>query len=203
MKVEILERTELYRGFVRLEQIRLRHERFDGQMSPTMALEIISRHHDSVAVLPYDPRTDTVILIRQFRIGAYLAGETGWCVEIVAGHCIDPDIPANARREVLEEIGWEVTELQPIVRYYPSPNFSNERLHLFLGIIDSQNRARPGGGLLQENEDIQAFPLSFDQALHLVDTGQLSNSPTLLGMQWLAQHRDALRQQAKQCDHNP
>ncbi|MBF0460984.1 MAG: NUDIX domain-containing protein [Magnetococcales bacterium] len=196
MKVEILERTKLYQGFVQLEQIRLRHERFDGQMSPAIALETVTREHDSVAILPYDPQTDTVILIRQFRIGAYLAGEAGWCVEIVAGHCTSADIVANARREVLEEIGWEVSALQPILHYYPSPNFSNERLHLFLGLIDSTRQARPGGGLCDENEDIQILPLSFTQAMNLVNTGQISTSPTLLSMQWLAQHRGTLRQQA-------
>ncbi|MBF0583769.1 MAG: NUDIX domain-containing protein [Magnetococcales bacterium] len=192
MKVEILERTDLHRGWVHLENIRLRYQRFDGRMTPEIQLETLSRTH-SVAVLPYDPVTDTVILIRQFRIGAYLAGEPGWCLEIVAGNCVDNDFPANARREVLEEVGWTVTELRPILSYFTSPNLSNERLHLFLGIIDSTNRADSGGGLLHEHEDIQVLPMPFSQAMARAAAGEFNTSPSILAMQWLAQHRDALR----------
>ncbi|MEO5362422.1 MAG: NUDIX domain-containing protein [Magnetococcus sp. DMHC-8] len=197
MKAEILNRTELYRGFVRLEKIRLRYQRFDGQMSPEMDSDVLLRS-DSVAVLPYDPVTDMVILIRQFRIGAYLAGERQWSLEIVAGGCTDDDWEANARREVLEEIGWEVASLHPIATYYSCPNLTNERVCLFLGIIDSTNRSSPGGGLLHENEDIQTLPMPFSQAMALLDTGQLNNSPVFMSMQWLARHRDTVRQQAQQ-----
>lgn len=194
MKVEILERTKLHQGWNRLENIRLRYQRFDGQMSQEIQLETLLRG-DSVTVLPYDPKTDTVILIRQFRIGAYLAEGEGWCLEIVAGNCADADIQANARREVLEETGWTVTELRPIFTYYTCPNLSTERIHLFLGIIDSNNPTDAGGGLLNENEDIQVLPMSFAEAMALATDGLLHNSPSLMAMQWLAQHRDALRQE--------
>lgn len=194
MKVDILERTELYQGWNRLENIRLRYQRFDGKMSQELQLETLLRG-ESVTVLPYDPKTDTVILIRQFRIGAYLTEGEGWCLEIVAGHCSDADIQANARREVLEETGWTVIELRPIVTYYTCPNLSTERIHLFLGIVDSNTPTDAGGGLLDENEDIQVLPMPFSQAMALAAAGKFNTAPSLLAMQWLAQHRDRLRQE--------
>ncbi|MEO5340200.1 MAG: NUDIX domain-containing protein [Magnetococcus sp. MYC-9] len=193
MKVEILERTKLHQGFVRLEKIRLRYQRFSGQMSQEVSWETLLRS-DSVAVLPYDPERDTVVLSRQFRLGPHLAGEQGWCLEIVAGGCSETDIHHDARREVLEEIGWEVTQLQHIVTYYPAPHLSIERVHLFLGIIDSRHQAAPGGGLLHEDEDIEVLPMPFAQAMQLLHDGQISNSPAYMGLHWLAQHRQALRQ---------
>ncbi|MEO5353797.1 MAG: NUDIX domain-containing protein [Magnetococcus sp. XQGC-1] len=202
MKVDVLSRTELHRGFLGLEKIRLRYQRFDGQMSPEVDLEIMVRN-DSVAVLPYDPRRDMVILIRQFRVGIHLAGEPGWSLEIVAGGCMDQDLPANARRELLEEIGWEAIALQPMLSVYPTPHISKERLHLFLAIIDSEKRSAPGGGLLSENEDIQIVPMPFSQAMERVVAGQFDNPTILLGMHWLARHREALRQQTAYGNDTP
>ena len=39
----------------------------------------------AAAVLPYDPERDAVVLIEQFRPGAYAAGVDPWLIEVVAG----------------------------------------------------------------------------------------------------------------------
>ena len=58
------------------------------------------------AVLPYDPRRDEVVLIRQFRAGAYVAGRHPWTWEIVAGIIEDGESPEDlVRREAVEEAG--------------------------------------------------------------------------------------------------
>lgn len=80
--------------------------------------------------------------------------------------------------------------------YYMSPNASNERLRLFLGVVDSDKPSAPGGGLLHENEDIQVVPMPFDQAMDWMATGQINTGPAILGLHWLARHRAELRRQA-------
>ncbi len=196
MKVEILQRRSLHQGFCSLETIQMRYQRFDGSMSQTLEWETLVRD-DSVAVVTYDPKQDVVVLIRQFRIGPYLAQQPSWCLEIVAGMCVEgEDLAVTAVREVMEEIGWQVIDLRPIVSYYVSPNISNERLHLFLGLIDSDRPSAHGGGLPHENEDIQVVPVAYAQAIEWMTTGQIQNSPALIGLSWLMQHRDELRREA-------
>ncbi len=68
-KVEIKKRLAAFQGFFRLEKFRLRHSLFAGGMSEEMSRELFVRGH-AVAMLPYDPDLDQVVLIEQFRIGA-------------------------------------------------------------------------------------------------------------------------------------
>ena len=59
-----------------------------------------------IAVLPVDIERDEIVLIRQFRLPAHLAGGNGDLIEIVAGRVEDGEQPiVAARRECEEEIG--------------------------------------------------------------------------------------------------
>ncbi len=71
--VEIIEKTTPYRGYSQIDVYRLRHKRFGGGWTEVMSRELFDRGQAAV-VLPYDPARDTVVLIEQFRIGAYAAG---------------------------------------------------------------------------------------------------------------------------------
>ena len=82
--VEVLEQRVAYQGFFRMENYRLRHRLYGGEMSPVIVRELFERGH-AVAVLPYDPRHDEVVLLEQFRIGALEAPGGPWLVEIIAG----------------------------------------------------------------------------------------------------------------------
>ena len=70
---EILEKTRVYDGFFKIDRYRLRHRLHAGGWSGVMTREVFERGH-AAAVLPYDPERDAVVLIEQFRIGAYAAG---------------------------------------------------------------------------------------------------------------------------------
>ena len=82
--VEILERQTAFQGYFRVDRYRLRHRLFAGGWSEAITREVFERGH-SVAVLPYDPKADAIVLIEQFRAGALAAGMKPWLIECVAG----------------------------------------------------------------------------------------------------------------------
>src|ERR687886_2245507 len=83
-RVEIVERKRVYDGFFKLDVARVRHELFRGGMSPKLKREIFVQRQ-AVAVLPYDPRADRVVLVEQFRAGTIDWGGEPWLLEAVAG----------------------------------------------------------------------------------------------------------------------
>lgn len=193
LKVEIVEREACFRGFYALDRVHLRHELFSGGMGPLISRELFVRH-DAVCVLPYDPLRDAVVLIEQFRVGALDKSAHPWLLELVAGLIDKDEVPEEvARREAMEEAGLTLGELWPVTAYYPSPGGSDERVHLYVGRCDSSGA---GGihGLVEEGEDIRVLVLSLDEALAAMEAGRLDNAASIIALQWLALHRERVRQ---------
>jgi ADP-ribose pyrophosphatase len=192
---EILSRKTLYGGFFSLLEIRCRHTLFQGGWSEALRRELFQRG-DCVAVIPYDPLRDEVVLIEQFRVGALREGEDPWLVEIVAGAIEEGEYADDvARRETLEEAGCPILELRRIQDFYTSPGGSSERITLYLALVDCTN---VGGvhGLAEEHEDILVRAVPFAEALAEAERGKVVSAIPLLGLYWLALHRDDLRRQA-------
>jgi ADP-ribose pyrophosphatase len=144
-------------------------------------------------VLPYDPKRDEVILIRQFRAGAYVAGHHSWTWEAVAG-IIEKDETAETmiRREIVEEAGLTIGELLPIQSVMLTPGACSEACQIFLGRVDASNA---GGvfGLASEGEDILVKVMSFADAYALLERNEVDNAVGVIALQWLALHRDEVR----------
>ncbi len=190
--VEDLERTWAYQGYFRVGRYRLRHRRFDGDWSAPLEREVFERGH-AVAVLPYDPLTDQVVLLEQYRVGAHIAGFPPWAWEVVAGVIEDGECPEDvARRETQEETGLAVTSLDPMPSFMVSPGACSESVRLFAGRVD----ARAAGGLhgvAEENEDIRVQAVPAAEALVWLSEGRFCNAPVLVAMQWFALHHERLR----------
>lgn len=191
-RVEVLKKRTPYKGYFRMDVYQLRHCKFDGGWTSPMSRELFERGH-AAAVLLYDPDRDRVVLIEQFRIGAFAAGVEPWLIEVVAG-IIDAgeDPEAVVRREAVEESGCEVGELVPIGTFLMSPGASSETLAMFCGRVDS---AGAGGlhGLDHECEDIRCFVLPAEEALRRVMACPCPNANTVIALQWLMLNRDDLR----------
>lgn len=191
--VEILERDTVYDGFFRLDRYCLRHRLFRGEMSPVLTRELFERGH-AVAVLPYDPVRDEVVLLEQFRIGA-IHDPNPWLREIVAGIIEPGETPeAVARREMMEEAGCELLGFEPIQTYYVSPGGTSETVSLFCGRVDATGL---GGlhGLEEEVEDIRVRPVSFAEAMALLGAGEINSAAPIIALQWLSMNRDRLRRE--------
>lgn len=187
-EIEILGKSCVFDGYFRIDRYRLRHTLHQGGMSREIVREVFERGN-AVGILPFDPDRDEVVMIEQFRIGAYAAGADPWLTEIVAGIIEQGEFAEQvARREIAEETGLKVGDLWPMVRYLSSPGGASERVELFLGRVDARGA---GGvhGLEFEEEDIRVFPLPYADAAAMVEEGKIGNAMTLIALQWLMLHR--------------
>ena len=91
-----------------------------------------------------------------------------------------------AHAELLEEAGYKVEDLEPITTFYPSPGGSSQRLHLYLGRITSGDRIAAGGGATGEHEDIRAIKIPLQEALTMIERGQICDAKTIIALQHLA-----------------
>ena len=193
-KFEILGKEIVYPGFFRMEKYRLKHTLYAGGWSPEISREVFVRG-SCVAVLLYDPHTDQVILIEQFRAGAIYNPDRAWLVEIVAGAIEEGETAVDvAYRESLEEAGCEIQELMVINEFYTTPGCSAERITLFCGKVDS---TQIGGihGLDHEDEDILVRAIDFKDAYAMLENNDIESAIPIVALQWLALNKDKLQKQ--------
>lgn len=191
--VEILDKTTSFRGFFTINTYKIRHRLYNGQWSGAVTREMFERGHAAV-VLPYKVDTDELVLVEQFRLGALSTKTSPWLLEAVAG-MFGPDESAEdvARREADEEAGLTLGRVEPMLSYLSSPGGTTERIHLFVGEVVGD--VVPGiYGLAEENEDIRVHLLPRADVMQLLSSGVIDNAATVIALQWLALHGDALRQ---------
>ena len=199
--LDVVQRTPGYRGFFSIDKVILKHRLYAGGWSPPFTRELFLRD-PAAGVLLYDPDRDQLVLVEQFRIGALQdaenQGSSPWLLEIVAG-IMAPDESATqlSRREAQEEAGCEILDMVHITDYYNSPGGSNERISLYCGRVDASSA---GGihGLEEENEDIRALVLSFEEAWQALQDGRMNNAMAIIAMQWLYINRHSLHQKWRQ-----
>lgn len=192
-RFELLDKRTAYQGFLGMQIYRLRFELFAGGWSQVIERECLERGR-VVAVLPYDPVRDSVVLIEQFRVGAIHTPVGPWLLEVVAGQIEAAETPIEVvHREADEEAGCRITKLEPICEYLVSPGSSSEWVYLYVGRVDSRG---VGGlhGLDHEHEDIRVEVVNRTQALTALDEGRIVTSPAIIALQWLALHAAELRQ---------
>lgn len=144
-------------------------------------------HGDGVACLLFDPDEETVLLTRQFRLPAAIAGNDGFLIEVPAG-LLDGDRPeARMMKELEEETGYRVSALTYLFSIFMSPGSLTEKIALFSGIYHRQRHAvGPGGGIVEEGEDIEVLHMRFDDALAMIGTGEICDAKTVILLQQLA-----------------
>ena len=192
--VEVTDREASFNGFFSVETLGLRHRLFEGGWSQRFQRELFQRG-DAVGVLPWDPVSDEVVLVEQFRVGAIRGDDSPWMLELVAGIVEPGESDALvAQREAEEEAGCRLDRLEPIATFYPSAGACSEQIRLFVG---EATVTRPGTvqGLDSEHEDILVHQMPRDVALGVLDRNEINNGHTLIALQWLARHGDRLKAQ--------
>ena len=158
---------EIYAGRV----VTLRLKRLPQPDGTTRVREVVE-HAPGAAVVAID-RDGQVLLVRQPRpaVDTYL-------LELPAG-LVDPgEQPIDtARRELEEETGFTSQRLEPLVRFYTSPGFSTELLHIFVATTLEACRVDP-----DEDEEIELVRMPLGQAIDQVLHGELSDAKTVAGL---------------------
>jgi nudix-type nucleoside diphosphatase (YffH/AdpP family) len=184
---EILARTT----FSTLSRSVVDYRRRDGRRQE-LVREVYD-HGNGAAVLLHDPARDRVLLVRQWRFGAYVnpaAGTTeaarGWLIEVPAG-LLDGRDPATAiRAEAMEEVGVRIGPLEHVLDCYMSPGSVTERLSLFVAQYTPEDRVGVGGGLVAEGEDIEILEPTVAEAFAMVRAGEIVDAKTILLLYHLA-----------------
>lgn len=197
--IEILGEQTLYEGFFTLKRIQFKHKLFAGGQSGVVTRELLIKGAAS-AVIAYDPKEDSVILVEQVRIGAAYHPESNrspWLLELIAGMVEKGEKPEDvALRESEEEAGIQVKNLTHCLSVWDSPGGIVERIHLFAGEVDSA-QAKGIHGLAEENEDIRVHVVKREQAYQWVCEGKIDNGIAVIGLQWLQLNYAQLQQSWK------
>jgi len=141
---------------------------------------------NGATIMLYNKEQKTIILTRQFRLPTYINGnETGFLIEACAG-LLDNDNPEDCiRKEVQEETGYTVKDVQKVFEAYMSPGSVTEILHFFIAEYAKSMKTSAGGGLEHEQEAVEVIELPFEQALHMVQDGQIRDAKTIMLLQYL------------------
>jgi len=195
--VKTLSIETLWKGYTTLNRVHFSHTRFDGTQAPVRSWEIWLRGH-AVGVLPYDPVTDQLVMIEQFRYPAMLAGADPILLEVPCGFIDSDETPEQALgRELQEESGLQADRLEWVGRFLLSPGGSDESVTLYAGRVTAPQANAEGiaghGGLASESEDIRIHVLPAAAAIDLALAGGCPNCITSIALLWFASRRDWLR----------
>ena len=191
--VRVLNEETAYQGYFSIRRLTLQYKAFDGGWVEPQVREIFERG-DAVGVLPYDPITDSVALIEQFRPGAMRGDNSPWMLELIAG-IVEPGESNEevAHREAMEEAGCSLGELVPIATVLPSAGACTEQVQLFCGRLEYP--VVPGiHGLEEEGEDILVHSVPVSDAFTLLAQNRVPNGHTLISLLWLQNNIQSLRE---------
>ncbi|SIS63450.1 nudix-type nucleoside diphosphatase, YffH/AdpP family [Zobellia uliginosa] len=145
---------------------------------------------NGAAILLYNQRKGTVVLTRQFRMPTYINGNSnGMMIEVCAG-LLDGDNPEDCiRKEVEEETGYQVDNVEKVFESYMSPGSVTEILHFFIGAYEEKMKVGAGGGAADETENIEVLEYPFETAMAMIASGEIKDAKTILLLQYAAIHK--------------
>lgn len=151
----------------------------------TQTREAYDRGNGAVILL-YNVEQRSVILTRQFRLPTFVNGNaSGMLIEACAG-LLDKDSPEDCiRREVEEETGYKVSHVRKIFEAYMSPGSVTEILYFFVAEYAPNMKVHEGGGVAHEQEEIEVLELPFENALAMIDNGEIRDAKTIMLLQHL------------------
>ena len=153
----------------------------------TQTREVYDRGN-AAALLPYNLAGRTVVLVRQFRLPAYLNGYDDFLIEAAAGMLDDASPEERIRAEAEEETGYRLHDVKKVFEAFMSPGAVTEKLHLFVAEYEASMRIGSGGGLADEGEDIEVLELPIDAALAMITDGRIADAKTIMLLQYAALH---------------
>lgn len=183
-KIKIKKTAVLSDNWALLNEITYDYKKKDGTW------ETITRESydtgDGATVLLYNPTTKKIILTRQFRLPTYLNGNKGGILTEACAGLLEQDSPEECViNEAIEETGYRITKPKKIFEAYMSPGSVTELMHFFIAEYSSEKKVAEGGGLDEEQEDIEVIEMEFEKAWKLLIKGELKDAKTIMLLQHL------------------
>jgi nudix-type nucleoside diphosphatase (YffH/AdpP family) len=174
--VRVIAQQTLADGRFRLIRTRAEIEEDDG--ARRVLDHEIYHHGPAAAVLLYDPARRVVMLVRQFRLAAYLADGTPEMLEACAGMLDGDDPETCARREALEETGVQIAAARHAFDAFTSPGALTETIGCFVAAYSASDRVGAGGGV-DADEHIEVVEIGYEQAEAMIASGAIRDAKTI------------------------
>ena len=186
-RIKNLKKELLSDNWATLEKFNYQYQTEDGNWESHVR-EVYDRGNGAAIAL-YNKTKSTVILTRQFRLPTYLNGNrSGLLIEVCAG-LLDTTNPEDCiKRETEEETGYRINNVQKIFEAYMSPGSVTEIIHFFIGEYADTMKISEGGGLDEEQENIEVIEIDFEQAYNMIDEGSIRDAKTIVLLQYLKLH---------------
>lgn len=171
-----------------LNKVTFEYLRNDGTWQ-TQIRESYDRGNGACVFL-YNKHKQQIILIRQFRLPTYLNGnDSGFLIETCAG-LLDKDDPETCiKKEILEETGYQLENVSKVFEAFLSPGAVTENLHCFIAEYTDAMKKHQGGGLVDEQEDIEVLEIPFEKAVEWLHSGKIKDAKTIMLLQYALIHK--------------
>lgn len=168
-KAKVLSSEIVYQGRL----FRVTHDRIVEPTGLESERDIV-RHNGSVVILAVDrsksKKNPWIVMERQYR---HAANQFLW--ELPAGK-IEPgeDPLVGAKRELMEETGYQAKKWRPLVEYWASPGFVGESMLVYLAEDLLAGEAHP-----EEDEHIELRLVKLSEILKMIEKSAIHDGKTL------------------------
>ncbi len=147
---------------------------FDHQDTKNFDLVL---HPGAVALIPINSN-GKLLLVKQWRRAAQKI-----LVELPAGTLEKDEDPLFcADRELREETGMRAKTITLLTGFYSAPGILSEYLYLYLA-----QELTPDPLIGDDTEDIDQLTVSIDEAAQMIQSGEIIDAKTILGILWYQQ----------------
>jgi len=183
-QINIVKTEILSDDWYTLRKITYSYAHKDGSVK-TINREAYDRGNGATILL-YNTTLKKVIFTRQFRLPTFINGnDTGMLIEACAGLLDDENPEDCIIRETEEETGYKVTKVQKIFEAYMSPGSVTELLHFYIAAYSKTMKVSNGGGITEEEENIEVLEIGMDHAFEMISTGEIKDAKTIMLLQYL------------------
>ncbi len=160
----------IYRGKI----INLRLDNVVLENGNSATREIVE-HPGAVGIIAIKDNGD-IVLVRQYRKAVEQV-----LLELPAGKLEKGEDPkVCAARELAEETGYRAKKMVYLSRYYTSPGFSNEVMHMYIATGLKDGERNP-----DEDELVDTVEISLERAVDMAIKGEIMDAKTIIGIMML------------------
>ncbi|ABY92839.1 MULTISPECIES: NUDIX hydrolase [Thermoanaerobacter] len=124
-----------------------------------------------------------ILLVKQYRKPAEES-----LLEIPAGKLEKGEDPLIcAKRELLEETGYEAGFIKQLITFYTTPGFSNEKMYLYFAKDLKKYTAQP-----DEDEFLEVYEYTPEELWEMILQNQIKDSKTIIGILYYLKMRNSL-----------